>query len=197
MTKNKCANCGQGEVRTQTLRNFETKVRGMQFVVPEARVAICDSCGARFYSPAEIRRWQKLFEAQQETTGKLLSAEEIERMRLDLGLSVSSFALLLGATRQSVYNWERQDRKSPQLRLVDLFLRLIRASATSGAVDVLQFLSEQNGQEVKLDTPSQQCGPPRRPRRRDGRRWWRDPVEYDRAVGTTGPAIRLPGLQRF
>lgn len=197
MKKNKCASCGQGEVRTRTLRDFETKVRGTRFVVPEATVAICDSCGAKFYSPAEIRRWQKLFEAQQETAGKLLTAEEVERIRLDLGLSVSSIALLLGSTRQSVYNWERRDRKSPQLRLADLLLRLVRASATNGSVDVLQFLSDQSGQELQFDVSSRQCMPPPRSRRRDSRRRWRDPAEYDRAVGVTGPAVALPGLHRF
>src|SRR6266480_2370866 len=120
MIRSRCADCGKGEVRFQSLKDFETKVRGVPFTVPEATVGICDACNARFFSPQEITRWQQLFDAQQARMGRLLSAEEIESIRRDLNMPINSFAQLLGTTRQSVYNWERKDRKSPQLRLVDL-----------------------------------------------------------------------------
>src|SRR5260370_33065029 len=101
MTNNRCANCGKGEIRFQQVKDFDTKVRGAAFTVPEATVGICDSCGAKFFSPLEIRRWQQLFEAEQIRTGRLLSAEEIESIRKALRLPINSFARLLGTTRQS------------------------------------------------------------------------------------------------
>jgi putative zinc finger/helix-turn-helix YgiT family protein len=198
MTENHCANCGKGKIEFQSVKDFETKVRGVPFTVPEASVGICNSCGAKFYSPNEIRRWQQLFDAQQVAAGRLLSAEEISSIRQGLGLSVSSFALLLGTTRQSVYNWERRDRKSPQLGLVDLLLRLVRESAANGNVEVLHFLSEQSGVEITTATRSDRCTPPWRSRRRDSsRRRWCDPAQYDQAVGSTGPAKALPSLRSF
>jgi putative zinc finger/helix-turn-helix YgiT family protein len=197
MAKNRCASCGKGEIQFQNIKDFKTNVRGVPFTLPEARVGVCSSCGARFYSPTEIRRWQQLVDAQQVSTGRLLGPEEIEDIRQALGLSINSFAALLGSTRQSVYNWERKDRKGPQLRLVDLLLRLIRESTTNGTVNVLQFLSEQSGLRLVLTERSHQCLSARRSRRRDSRRRWRDPSEYDRAVGSSGPAVALPSLRSY
>ncbi len=197
MIENKCASCGKGDIEFQTVNDFETKVRGVPFVVPEATVGICNSCGARFFSPKEITRWQLLFEAGQLDTRSLLSAEEIENIRQGLGLPINLFARLLRTTRQSVYNWERKDRKSPQLGLVDLLLRLVRESAANGPVDVLHFLSEQSGVELTTTNRSQQYNSLRRGRRRNSRRKWRDRAEYDRAIGSSGPAVPLPSLGSF
>src|SRR5690348_1247923 len=116
MTENRCANCGKGKIEFQNVKDFETKVRGIPFTVPEATIGICNSCGARLFSPEEIKRWQRLFDAEQLDTGKLLSPVQIESIRQGLGLPITLFAQLLGTTRQSVYNWERKDRKSVQLR---------------------------------------------------------------------------------
>lgn len=197
MTKNKCAKCGKGEVRFQRVKDFDTKVRGIAFTVPEATVGICDSCGAKFFSPQEIRRWQQLFEAEQTRIGALLSAEEIENIRKGLRLPINLFAQLLGTTRQSVYNWERKDRKSPQLRLVDLLLRLVRESMTSGTVNVLHFLGMQS--DVELTAPNQppECVSLRPSGRKALRRRWRDPGEYDRTFATSGRPIPLPGLRSY
>lgn len=197
MTENHCANCGKGKIEFQNVKDFETKVRGVPFTVPEASVGICNSCGAKFYSPNEIRRWQQLFDAQQLAVGRLLTAEEIASIRQGLGLSVSAFALLLGTTRQSVYNWERKDRKSPQLRLVDLLLRLVSESVANGMVDVPEFLSEQSGVELTPRSDSPRDVSTRRPARREPRRRWREPGEYDRVFGSHGVVIALPSLRKF
>jgi len=197
MTKNRCANCGKGEIKFQNVKDFETQVRGVPFTVPEATIGICNACDARFFSPQEITRWQQLFDAQQVRSGRLLSAEEIASIRLGLGMSINSFAQLLGTTRQSVYNWERKDRKSPQLRLVDLLLRLIRESSASGTVEVLQFLSEQSGLDVIVPRQSRDCVISRRPRRRGSRRRWHEPGDYDRVFASSGQPIPLPSLRSY
>jgi putative zinc finger/helix-turn-helix YgiT family protein len=197
MSNNRCANCGKGKIQFQNVKDFETKVRGVPFTVPEATVGICNSCGAKLFSPQEIRRWHQLFDAQQLRTGRLLSAEEIGSIRQGLGLPINLFAQLLGTTRQSVYNWERKDRKSPQMRLVDLLLKLVRESGATGTVDVLQFLSEQTGVELNGLNHTPTSIPSRRLIRRDPRRRWRNPCEYDRVFGSHGIPIALPSLRNF
>lgn len=197
MTKNRCANCGKGEVRFQQVKDFDTKVRGAAFTVPEATVGICDFCSAKFFSPQEIRRWQQLFEAEQTRTGRLLSAEEIESIRKALCLPINSFAQLLGTTRQSVYNWERKDRKGPQLRLVDLLLRLVRESMASGTVNVLQFLGMQSGVELTIPNQPPECVSLHRSGRKALRRRWHEPGEYDRTFATSGRPIPLPSLRSY
>ena len=54
---------------------------------------------------------------------------------------MEQFAILMGCTRQSLYNWERADRLSPQSRMADLFMRLIRESHSQRQIDVLSFLT--------------------------------------------------------
>src|SRR5229473_6142192 len=92
MTENRCANCGKGIIEFQRVKDFETKVRGIPFTVPEATIGICNSCGARLFSPEEIKRWQYLFDAGQLDTGKLLSAGEIASIRQLLDLPINLFA---------------------------------------------------------------------------------------------------------
>ena len=138
-----CEECGKGTVQPLKIKNFSTKVRGLPFVVPEAVVRVCDACGARVFDPKEIRRWIRLYDQMAEQRGGIFSANEIRQIRAQLQLSIGSFANLLGCTRQSVYNWEREDRRSPQLRIADLLLRLIRESMAHGPVEVVPFLQEQ------------------------------------------------------
>ena len=143
-----CEECKEGRVRWQTRANYSTKVHGHPFVVPEAVVGVCDHCGAEAFDPQESRRWARLYDESLEKQGFLLTAEEISDIRGQLGLSIGNFALLVGCTRQTVYNWERCDRKSPQLKLADLLLKLVRESMYSGEVDVLRYLlfqAEQGG----------------------------------------------------
>ena len=138
-----CEDCGKGTIRKRTIQNLATKIRGYPYVVPAAVVGVCDNCGAQVFDPVELRRWDKLFTAELEQKGDLLTSQQIRSIREDMGLSIADFAKLIGATRQSVYNWEGEDRKAPQIRLVDLLIRLIRESRASGRVDVLAFLQEQ------------------------------------------------------
>jgi putative zinc finger/helix-turn-helix YgiT family protein len=138
-----CEECGKGKVRKHTIQNFATRIRGYPFVVPAAVVGVCDNCGAQVFDPQEMRHWSELFTAGLVEKGHLLTPQQIRSIREQLGLSIGDFARLIGSTRQSVYNWEREERKSPQTRLIDLFIKLIGESATSGEVDVIMFLQDQ------------------------------------------------------
>jgi len=134
----KCQECGQGTVLEKVFPEYKTKVKGYPLTVENARIGVCDRCGAEHFDPNETVRWRTLLEDKQSEF--YLRPSEIRELRKQLGLSMEQFALLLGFTRQSLYNWERSDRASPQSRMADLFMRLIRESHVVGPIDVLGFL---------------------------------------------------------
>lgn len=135
-----CQECGQGTVRETTIRNYRTKIKGYPFVVPEAKIGICDRCKAEHFAAQETKRWEELF-AQSLVRDKIfLLPEDIERVRKSLRLSMEDFALLIGCTRQSLYNWENHGRVRPQSRMADLLIKLVGKSQSEGKVDVIDFL---------------------------------------------------------
>lgn len=135
----KCQECGQGTVVEKIFPEYKTKVKGYPLTVENARIGVCDRCGAEHFDPNETVRWRTALEEKQSET--YLQPWEIRELRKQLGLSMEQFAILLGFTRQSLYNWERTDRPSPQSRMADLFMRLIREAHTLGQINVLSFLT--------------------------------------------------------
>ena len=136
-----CPECGKGQVRATVRTDYKTKVRGVPVSVPEAVVGVCQGCGAEFFDPSELRRWSALQRSLEEQ--QLLAHNEIAHIRSSLGMPIGEFARLLGCTRQSIYNWERADRLAPQLRTIDLLLRLIRESTRLKEVNVVGFLKQE------------------------------------------------------
>src|SRR5437660_1207961 len=134
----KCQECGQGTVLEKIFPEYKTKVKGYPFTAENARIGVCDRCGAEHFDPNETLRWRALLEDKQSES--YMQPAEIRELHKHLGLSMEQFAILLGSTRQSLYNWERSDRTSPQSRMADLFMRLIRESHLVGQIDVLNFL---------------------------------------------------------
>jgi putative zinc finger/helix-turn-helix YgiT family protein len=196
MNNNHCVACGKGGIEFRKVKNFETMVRGNRFTVPEATIGFCKECDSKVFDPREIRRWQELFDAEEVSQGKFLSAAEVKEIRETLGLQISQFAILLGATRQSVYNWEREKRNTPQLRMVDLLLRLVRESIETGTVDVVQFLSMQAGIDPAVPEARPRCRVGRRPRRVNELRR-RESGEFDRVFAICGEPVELPRLSRY
>ena len=143
MTSYQCPTCGKGTVRTEAIRNYETKVQGLPVIIPLARLGRCDNCGAIFVPRNELSRWAEILQQRLSEGHVLLGPDEVRGIRHTLNMSVGDFAKLIGTTRQSVYNWERPDRKAPQLRIADLLLRLLRASLSAPRIDVIHFLQEQ------------------------------------------------------
>lgn len=143
----KCPECGKGIVKAQAIVNFETKIDSHPFVVPKAIVGVCDRCDTKNYDPQERKRWIRLYNEYQQRTGFLLKPEEITELREQLGLTMENFANLIGATRQSIYNWEDKHRKAPQTGSVNLLLKLIRRSIFREAKDIIDFLVEESKKE--------------------------------------------------
>ena len=138
-----CEECHQGTVRKTIIPNFPTKFENVPFIVPEAVIGVCDRCGGQHFNGKEYLRWKQLFQEWRQQEGAILSAQEIRQLREGLGLSKAGFAALLGTTRQSLYHWEKDDREVPQSRMVDSFLKLVRAGLQEGEVDVVAFLREE------------------------------------------------------
>lgn len=135
-----CQECGQGTVKEQKIENHKTKIKGYPFTVPEAIVGICDKCKAEHFAAEETKHWEELFAKSLEKEKIFLLPQDIERVRKDLGLSMENFALLIGSTRQSLYNWENRKRSHPQSRIADLFIKLVEKSRSEKDVNVLDFL---------------------------------------------------------
>lgn len=136
-----CQECGKGTVVAQVFPEYHTKIKGYPFVVSDAVIGVCDKCGARHYTILETQRWENLFEEREKEL--YLKPEEIQEVWKSLGLSMEQFAALVGCTRQSLYNWGRPDSTIRQSRMADLMLRLVKESAKTGNVDVLNFLSRE------------------------------------------------------
>lgn len=148
-----CQECGKGAVRAKEFKNYKTKIRGYPFVVDKAVIGVCDKCKTKHFDGPETERWERLFDKKLEREGIYHSPQAIEGLRKNLGLSIEDFAYLIGATRQSIYNWERRDREKPQSRTVDLLMKLVRYSMEKEKVDVLAFLiheSQKLGIDIKV-----------------------------------------------
>jgi DNA-binding transcriptional regulator YiaG len=134
----KCQECGQGTVREQIFHGYKTKLKGLPLTVDDARIGVCDLCGARHFDSRETMRWRTLI--NDKYAEAYLQPSDIQDLIKQLSLSMEQFANLVGCTRQSLYNWQRPDRTAPQSRMADLFMRLIRESHSAGQVNVLRFL---------------------------------------------------------
>ena len=146
-----CQECGKGTVLEQVIPEYPTKIRGYPFVVKEARVGVCDRCGAEHFAVQETGRWEQLFD--EEHAKHYMQPEEIRALQHALRLTMEQLASLLGCTRQSLHNWVRPDRSKPQSRMADLLMKLVRESHAKGKVDVLPFLMQearQFGIELEL-----------------------------------------------
>jgi len=135
-----CQECGEGTVKEKRIKEYRTKIKGYPFTIPEAVVGICDRCKAEHFAAEETKRWEELFSQSLEKERLFLLPKDIERVRKALRLSMENFALLIGSTRQSLYNWENGKRPRPQSRIADLLIKLVDKSRLEKEVNVLDFL---------------------------------------------------------
>ena len=156
-----CQECGKGTVLEQVFPEYCTKVKGYPFVVKNARIGVCNRCGAEHFAAWETNRWEEQFET--EHTKHYLQPKEIRELQQTLGTTMEQFAFLIGCTRQSLYNWQRRDRHKPQSRMADVLMKLVRESHSQGKVDVLQFLiheARRFGIEIELGASSGNANKP-------------------------------------
>ncbi len=141
----KCEECAKGTVKATVFHDYKTRIKGYPFVVPEAIIGVCDNedCKAQHFSAKETKRWEELYNEGLESKHIFLSSEEILNSRKFLGLSMEDYAYLIGCTRQSIYNWEKEDRQKTQSRMGDLLIKLVRHSSEFGNVNVVKFLIEE------------------------------------------------------
>lgn len=154
----KCQECGQGMVLEKVIPEYRTKLKGYPLTVENARIGVCNLCGAEHFSPIETMRWKSLLQEKQ--AASYLQPDEIREIRKQIGLSMEQFAAMIGCTRQSLYNWERSEREAPQSRMADVFMRLVREAHLVGSIEVLKFLtSEAEKLGIQLDLPQKTTQP--------------------------------------
>jgi len=139
-----CHECG-GQLKSER-KKHEVNFRGIHFVVPDALIGVCTKCGTEYFEGKEYDRWEKLFEKTLAARQKPLSPVEIKAIRQRLGLNQRQFSVLLGCSRQSIYNWENPKRRKPQERQADLMMRLLAEP------EALEFLLNR-AQEIGVVLP--------------------------------------------
>jgi putative zinc finger/helix-turn-helix YgiT family protein len=156
-----CQECGQGTVKEKGIKNYKTKIKGYPFTVPEAVIGVCDRCNAQHFAAEETKRWEELFSQSLEKDKLFLLPQDIEHVRKAVGLSMENFALLIGSTRQSLYNWENGKRSRPQSRTADLLIKLVDRSRSEREINVLDFLvreAKKLGVVIKLPVAIKDTG---------------------------------------
>jgi len=155
MANAKCPICGKGEVKIESIKEFETKIRGIPIVVKDAKIAKCDACGEKIYDAKEIKRWEEILKQKLQAKNLLITPYEVKMLREAMSLSVADFASIFGVTRQTVYGWESEKTIGVQLGPASLILSLLaeeRRGSLTGICDFLVAAANNRGQEVK---PSQ------------------------------------------
>lgn len=148
-----CQKCKKGVFEMTVLPKFQTKLKGIPFVVEDAKVLQCPNCGEKVYDAKEIERWEQVLKDHLQSKGLLITSEQVREVRDVAGLSVADLACLLGVTRQTVYGWESKSTGGVQLGPASLLLGLLHDEVVYGnSIGVLNLLVNsvsQRGQRIK------------------------------------------------
>ncbi len=120
-----CQECDDGIVKEDIKTNYKTKISGVDFIVPKAKIGVCNSCGTVNYHGKELKRWRKLFELRKVKSKKYLSPKRIKRIREVLGMNQSIFAEFIGISRQALGAWESYTRKQVQPLNMDILFQIL------------------------------------------------------------------------
>jgi DNA-binding transcriptional regulator YiaG len=154
MANRKCPYCEDGHLAIKTVEEYSTRLSGIPFVVKDAQIAQCDSCGGEVFAARERKRWEADLQAHLREDTLLITSAEIRRLREGLGFGVSDFAKLCAVTRQTVYAWEAEDCRDLQLSPTALLLGLLLKELDAGQNALCRSLVESARQRNQmLDIP--------------------------------------------
>ena len=149
-----CPSCGNGTMSLETIPEYPARLSDFPFVVTNAQVFRCSSCGDFSINATELKRWRILQRQQL-----------IRQVREELDLSSADLASLLGVTRQAVHNWEHGRRQGgPALLLVRMLAEEL-AGNVQGCFSTLcnaassQRIRDRFGQPCKQDEAERQPSP--------------------------------------
>jgi len=132
-----CEECGKGQVHERTIKDFEVTLFEKSFLVSDAKVDICEACAAKSYDAKELRRWKKLYERWEQKAANHLGPADIVRIRKSLNLTQADFAQLIGVSRQSLINWEKDSVDYTHTGSVEILLRLLDHDLTHGSNSIM------------------------------------------------------------
>lgn len=148
-----CQKCKKGVFEMTVLPKFQTKLKGIPFVVEDAKFLQCPNCGEKVYDANEMERWEQVLKDHLQSKGLLITSEQVKELRDVAGLSVADLACLLGVTRQTVYGWESKSTGGVQFGPASLLLGLLYDKVVIGSnVGILNSLAnavKERGQRIK------------------------------------------------
>lgn len=152
----KCPECNEGTIKKIIVKEYNARLKGINFPVKNAEIGKCDACEAELYSAKEIRRWERALDEYLISSGSLLKPSQIIEIRESLGMSVIDFAQLLGVTRQAVYSWERNDTKPLSIGPTGLLLSLLLDEKNGNICGITDFLiSSAKGRGIEIEASSE------------------------------------------
>jgi len=141
----KCQKCHEGTIREEIKQNYTVELFDKDLEVKEARIGICDNCGAVNYSGKEVERWKKIYQKREARSEEYLGHNQIKKIRGYLGLTQQKFAELIGVSRQSISVWEQPDRPSAQPKSIDKVLKMLYHEIDSSDKPVMiKMINEYN-----------------------------------------------------
>ncbi len=138
-----CEECQNGIVKETMMKNYEVKIFEKPFVVPYAKIGLCEECGSFNFDGKEMHRWKDLYNAWEAKSEDYVSPKEIQLIRKSLGLTQRDFAVFIGVTRQSLSVWENDKRLSVQPQSVDIVLHMLFSELENDEKPVTEKMIEE------------------------------------------------------
>ena len=162
MSNYHCEECQNGIVKETIMKNDEVKIFEKPFVVPSAKIGLCDECGSFNFYGKEMHRWRDLYNAWEAKSEEYVSPNNIRLVRKSLGLNQRDFASFIGVTRQSLSAWENDKRPMVQPQSVDILLQMLFAELDEEEKPAtIKMIEEYNRRAGNFDQPEIQ--PSKRP----------------------------------
>ena len=60
----KCPSCEEGTIEQIVVEEYIAELRGIVFLVEDAKIGKCDTCEEKIYHAKEIKRWEKLLDGK-------------------------------------------------------------------------------------------------------------------------------------
>ena len=135
-----CPDCDSGTMVEEVVAEYEARLGGVTFKVPNARIHRCSDCNGISVDAQELKRWRKIRDEHLATLGQAPSPAEVRKLRERLGLSVATLANLLGVTRQTVHAWERENGQGVPFSPSSLLVRMLQVETDQQLPGIFSYL---------------------------------------------------------
>jgi YgiT-type zinc finger domain-containing protein len=147
-----CPNCHNGLIEQHVVRQYRTKVGGVDFTVENATITKCSECDFIAVAAGEIRKWEEQLRSMFQEQGLLPTPERIQAVLQHFGLTRADLANMLCVTRQTIQGWMKDpilipDGPGP---IVVLLLEAESKGQVSGVYDKLAADARSRGRTMSV-----------------------------------------------